>query len=180
MEFLDCVKTRRSVRRFTDEPLSQETVRALVEAAAWSPSWKNTQISRYNLVTDGDTIRTIAHELNLGFEPNVKTIMSAPALVVVSYVTGRSGFERDGSFSTPKGDGFEMFDAGVACQTLCLAAHDMGLGTVILGYFDEERLSALIDLPADQKIAAVIALGHPKFQPEPTPRKSVDQLLVVK
>jgi hypothetical protein len=60
-------------------------------------------------------------------------------------VTGRCGYERDGSFSTPKGDRWEMFDAGIAAQTFCLAAHEMGLGTVIMGVFDENKVNEVID-----------------------------------
>ncbi len=132
MEFLECVKTRRSVRRFTGEAVSAEMIRDIVEVAAYSPSWKHTQITRYTLLTDRDMIDKMAEEMVLGFEFNTKTMKSAPALMVISYVAKRSGYERDGSFSTPKGDGFEMYDAGIASQTFCLAAHEKGLGTVIL------------------------------------------------
>lgn len=179
MEFLECAKTRRSVRRFTEEPVSVETIKKIVEIAAYSPSWKHTQVTRYTMVTDREVINQMAEDMVLGFEFNTKTMKSASALVVVSYVTKRSGYERDGSFSTPKEDGFEMYDAGIASQTFCLAAHDMGLGTVILGYFDEEKMAPVIGLPENQKVAAVIAIGYPKFQPEAPEHKTVDQLLTI-
>ena len=52
MEALDCIKTRRSVRKFTDAPVTKEEIEQIVAAAAYAPSWKNTQIARYIVVTD--------------------------------------------------------------------------------------------------------------------------------
>ena len=74
-------------------------------------SWKNTQIARYVLVEDRTTIDKMAEEMVLDFKLNEKTLKNCPAVMVLTYVTGRSGYERDGSFSTPKEAGFEMFDA---------------------------------------------------------------------
>ncbi|WP_409968322.1 nitroreductase family protein [Bengtsoniella intestinalis] len=179
MEFFDCAKTRRSVRRFTEEAVPVAVIEEIVGAAAYAPSWKNTQITRYTVVTDRALIDNMAENMVLGFTFNEKSMKGAAALVVVSYVTGRSGFERDGSYSTPKGDGFEMFDAGIATQTFCLAAHDKGLGTVVLGYFDEEKIIPALNLPENQKVAAVVAMGYPKFQPEAPARKDVADLLTV-
>ena len=59
MDALDCIKTRRSVRRFTAEPVTPAQVREVVEAAAFAPSWKNTQVARYILVEDRAKIETI-------------------------------------------------------------------------------------------------------------------------
>lgn len=64
-----------------------------------------------------------------------------------------------------------MFDVGVASQTLCLAAHEAGLGTVIMGITD------LLHIPEDQELAALIAIGYPDIDPDAPKRKSVDDLL---
>ena len=92
-------------------------------------------------------------------------------------ITGRSGYERDGSFSTSQGTHWQSFDAGVAAQTFCLAAHALGLGTVIMGIFDESKVRAVLDLPAEQMVSAIIAIGHPAEQPVCPKRKDVDTLL---
>ena len=73
-----------------------------------------------------------------------------------------------------------MFDVGVACQSFCLAAWDHSLGTVIMGVFDEEGISKLLNLPEDQELAALIAIGHPDIKPDAPKRKSVDELLQYK
>ena len=180
MEALECIKTRRSIRKFTEQPVTEDEVRQVVEAAAFAPSWKNTQIARYIVVTDKEKKDKLADNCMLGFAYNQKTTHGAPALVVLTMIKGRSGYERDGSFSTPKEAGFEMFDAGIAAQTFCLAAWERGVGTVITGYFDEEKITRLLNLPENQKVGCVIGLGYPDEEPAAPKRKSVEDLLTYK
>ncbi len=97
--------------------------------------------------------------------------------MAVTFKKGRCGFERDGSYSTKKGDRWQMFDVGVACQSFCLAAHEVGLGTLIMGIWDEEGITKLLNLPEDQELAALIAVGYPDIEPVTPKRKSVDDLL---
>ena len=137
MEALECIKTRRSVRKFTEEAVSREQMAEVVAAAAYAPSWKNTQTARYHFVTDKEKIARLASDCMMDFAYNQKTASHAPALVILTTITGRSGFERDGSFSTSKGTHWQSFDAGIAAEAFCLAAHAHGLGTVIMGVFEE-------------------------------------------
>lgn len=177
METLECIKTRRSIRRFKEEAVNHDTINAIIAAAAMAPSWKNTQISRYNIIEDRDILNDIANNCVLDFEYNQKTIQRAPQLVVVSMIEKRCGYEKDGSFTTSKEDRWEMFDAGIASQTFCLAAHDMGVGTVILGIFDEDKIARAISLPEGQKVATLIAMGYPAQECEAPKRKSVEELV---
>ena len=177
MEALECIKTRRSVRKYTEQPVDRALLEQVVAAAAYAPSWKNTQIARYTVVTDPAKKQRLADECMMDFAFNQKTSSHAPALVVVTAITGRSGYERDGSFSTSQGTHWQSFDAGVAAQTFCLAAHALGLGTVIMGIFDEAKVRAVLDLPAEQMVSAIIAIGHPAEQPVCPKRKDVDTLL---
>ncbi len=177
MEALQCIETRRSVRRFTEEPVTKEQIEAVVSYAKYAPTWKNTQVNRYIAVLDPDKQTAIAEQAVMGFEGNTKIIKSAPVLIVQTTVNSRSGYERDGSFSTSKGTHWESYDAGIGAQTLCLAAHEMGLGTVIMGVFDEEKVKEIVSVPEGQSVAALIAMGHPKFTPDPVPRKDVDVIL---
>lgn len=110
MEALECIKTRRSVRRFTEEPVTPEQVAEVVAAAAYAPSWKNTQIARYILVEDAQKREKIASDCVLDFTYNANTLSHAPALVALTMVTGRSGFERDGSYSSPLEGHWQSFD----------------------------------------------------------------------
>lgn len=177
MEALECIKTRRSVRKFTEQPVERALIEQVVAAAAYAPSWKNTQIARYTVVTDPEKKQRLADECMMDFAFNQKTAAHAPALVVVTAITGRSGYERDGSFSTSQGTHWQSFDAGVAAQTFCLAAHALGLGTVIMGIFEESKVRNVLALPEEQMVAALIAIGHPAEQPVCPKRKDVDTLL---
>lgn len=177
MEALECIKTRRSVRKFTDEKIPHEVLEELVDVARFAPSWKNTQIARYIVVEDKEVQEKIANSCVLDFTYNTKTITRATTLMVVAYVTKRSGFERDGSYTTSKGEEWEMFDAGIATQTLCLAAHEKGIGTCIMGIFDEASVAEAIHLPEDQRIGALVAMGYPAETPSTPPRKEVGKLI---
>ena len=172
MEALECIKTRRSVRKFTEEAVSREQMAEVVAAAAYAPSWKNTQTARYYFVTDKEKIARLASDCMMDFAYNQKTASHAPALVILTTITGRSGFERDGSFSTSKGTHWQSFDAGIAAEAFCLAA-------VIMGVFEESEVRKVIELPEGEEVAAIIAIGHPAEQPQAPARKDVDTLLRV-
>lgn len=177
MEFIKCIQGRRSVRKFTAEKIDRDLIQKLVSSASYAPSWKNAQTTRYIAIQDEKMKHEIAENGVMDFAYNQKTIENAPCLVLVNTIAGRSGFERDGSPSTAKGSHWESFDAGIAAQTFCLAAHDAGLGTVILGIYDEEKVGEIIGLPEGQKISALIAMGFPAEEPVMPKRKSVDDLL---
>ena len=166
MNTVDCIKSRRSIRRFKPDSVKHSLVEEIISAASFSPSWKNTQITRYIAIEDD-------------FTPsyNSDIIRQTPVLIAVTYIKGRCGFERDGSYTTGKKDRWQMFDAGVACQTFCLAAHEYGLGTVIMGVFDESGISSLLDIPKERELAALIALGYPDIEPSAPKRKTVEDLL---
>lgn len=177
MELNSCIATRRSVRRFEDRAVPRETVEAVVALAAQAPSWKNVQPSRWTVITDRAVIERIAAEGVLGFEHNAGILRGCPALALQSVVNKRSGYERDGSFSTSQGRHWESFDAGIAAQSFCLAAWDKGLGTCILGVFDERAVAGIVGLPEGESVASLIPFGFPAEEPRPTPRKELDALL---
>ncbi|MBE5947033.1 MAG: nitroreductase [Lachnospiraceae bacterium] len=180
MNVIECIKTRRSVRRFSDELISKELFEEIIDLARMAPTWKNTQTLRYMLIQDKEIINKICEDCLLGFEHNSKTVSKCNNLVLLLQVNGRCGYERDGSFTTSKGTGWEMFDAGIAAQTFCLAAHDKGIGSVILGIFDDAKIAEVAEIPEGQTVAAVIPIGVPAFMPEPTPRKEVSELVSYK
>ncbi len=179
MEALEMLTGRRSVRRFTEQSVPRETLEKLVSAARYAPSWKNTQTARYTAIYDANIRERIALDAVMGFAGNQTVIRSAPVLVLLTTVEGRAGFERDGSPSTGKGTHWQSFDAGAAAQTFCLAAHRLGLGTVIMGIYDEEALRRIVPIREGESVSALIALGFPAELPAPPKRKDVGDLLTV-
>ena len=178
MLFEDCVKGRRSVRKYSGREVSREVLEQIVDLARFSPSWKNTQAPRYHVIKNPRVKEDIAQNCVLDFDFNAKTILRCNALVLVTVVEKLSGFEADGTCSTSQGDRWEMFDAGIATQTFCLAAHSLGVGSVILGVFDENKIRRYVPLPQQERVTNLIALGYPLEPPKAAPaRKDVSELL---
>ena len=175
MNVTECLKTRRSIRKYTAEPVDHSVIDSIVSLASYSPSWKNTQITRYIAIEDTSLLAEIADKYTPQYNSDI--IRQAPMLIAVTFRKGRCGYERDGSFTTKKGGSWQMFDAGIACQSFCLAAWDHGLGTVIMGVFDEDGISRLLQIPEDQELAALIAVGCPDIDPPAPKRKAVEELL---
>ncbi|MCD8356706.1 MAG: nitroreductase [Clostridia bacterium] len=174
MNTIECIQSRRSIRKFTDKPVPHEVLEEVIAAAAYAPSWKNTQISRYIAVEGREAIDALVQD----YAPfNKHTVSTAPLLIVQTFIKNRSGYERDGSFTTDRGDGWQMYDCGIAAQTFCLSAHEHGLGTVIMGIFDRLALEKYLNIPEDQEIAALIAVGYPDEEPKAPRRKDVATLL---
>lgn len=171
----ECIIGRRSIRKFTDQPVPHQLIEQVVAAASFAPSWKNTQITRY-VAVEGEKKAILAGCTSL-YAGNGDIMNQAPMVIAVTMLKGRSGYERDGSFSTPKGTGWQMFDAGIAVSTFCLTAYEQGLGTVIMGLFDEAEASEALGLPEDRELAALIAIGYPAESPAAPKRKTVEELL---
>ena len=70
-----------------------------------------------------------------------------------------------------------MFDAGIAGEAFCLAAYEQGLGTVIMGLFDEAEAAKVLDLPEGRELVALIPIGYPAESPAAPKRKTVEDLL---
>lgn len=174
----ECIKGRRSIRAFTQEPISHELIADIVETASYAPSWKHTQIVRY-IAVEGELKDKIA-ACTSAYARNGEIIAAAPMVIAVTIIKGRSGFERDGSFSTHRGEGWQMFDAGVASEAFCLAAYEKGLGTVIMGIFDDDKVAELLEIPEDRDVIALIPVGFPAESPVAPRRKPVEEMVIFK
>ena len=84
MNTKECLETRRSIRKYKSEPIPADLLYEIVETAKYAPSWKNTQIARYHVVTNPALKDKIANECVCGFTFNTKTLLQAPAIVILS------------------------------------------------------------------------------------------------
>ena len=178
MNVIECIKSRRSIRKYKPNAIDHSIIDSIVSTTSFSPSWKNTQITRFIAIEDQSILSTIAKCHVPDY--NAKIINQIPMLIAVSYIKGRCGFERDGSYSSKKGDRWQMFDAGVASEAFCLAAYEQGLGTVIMGIFDEAKAASLLEVPEERELVALIPIGYPAESPAAPKRKSVEELLSFK
>ncbi len=180
MTGLELLKSRRSVRKYTEEKVSRDTINEIVDIARFAPSWANTQVVRYNIVDNEQKLESIAETAVKGFVYNTATLKKVKGVVVLSYVNGESGsLEDKKGVDTTKEKSTEWgtFDAGLACQTFCLAAYAKGVGTCIFGIIDQEAIAEIIDLPSNETIAALIVYGYPEGETKTPPRKELTELV---
>lgn len=176
MKAIECILGRRSIRKFKETPIAHDMVKEIITTASYAPSWKHSQITRY-IAVEGALKNQIADEATTEYPNNGNIIRNAPMLIAVTVIKNRSGFERDGSYSTFRKDGWQMFDAGIAAQTFCLSAYEKGIGSVILGIFEQDKASAILGIPQDRDLIALIPIGYPDEEPAAPKRKPVDDLL---
>ena len=101
MNVSDCIKMRRSIRKYKPDHIDHSIIDSIISIASYSPSWKNTQITRYIAIEDPSILKKIADDYTPVYNSNI--IRQIPMLVAVTFIKSRSGFERDGSYSTKKG-----------------------------------------------------------------------------
>ena len=176
MEVLECIETRRSVRKYTDRAVEKALVEKLVRAAQYAPTWKNSQATRFTAVLDSEKRWQVRAALP---DFNQNSTQNAPVYLIVSAVTRRSGYERDGSATTPLGEGYTFFDCGATVEALCLAAHDAGLATLIMGIFDGDKLRSSLKIPETEVPVVVLALGYPADVPQMPKRRALEEVLRV-
>ncbi|MHB8136893.1 MAG: nitroreductase family protein [Smithellaceae bacterium] len=168
MELQEAILKRRSIRRFTDAYIADEELKKIFEAVRWSPSWANTQAWEFIVVRDREIITKVVASYSEK-NPATKCSLAASALIVVCAKTGVSGCY--GGQEVTKHANWYMFDLGIATQTLCLTAHEMGLGTVVVGLMDHDACRKVIGLPESYEVAAVIPIGRPAVEPKEGPAR---------
>jgi nitroreductase len=189
MELFEAIKSRRSIRRYTSAPVDDKKIEAILEAGRWAPSWSNTQCWRFVVVRDPKIKAKLAETL-LKFKlpdrvidnPAINIINTVPVVIVVCAETGKSGGPPGpggggGEFITDKGDWF-MFDAALAVQNMVLAAHGLGLGTVILGTFDASRVEKALGVPKGYRAVTMFPVGVPAQEGKAPPRKELSELVI--
>lgn len=176
MNTTELITGRRSIRKYKDELVSKDDINAIMEETRFTQSWGNTQTARYTFVQNPELIAKIGAEGVNEFIYNVKTLKYAKNVLVLSYVNGISGKFDDGKYITSKESQWEMFDAGIACQTFALAAFAHGVGTCVMGVIDDRKIAEIIGLPDDQTVAALITFGYPNEPGNPTTRLEVSKL----
>lgn len=167
-KILETIRKRRSIRRYQEKDISEEVLAEVLEAVRWAPSWANTQPWEIVVVRDQGIKEQIQQSVSPR-NPSSLAIVNAPVLLVVCGKLKRSGYYKD-KYSTKFGDWF-MYDLGIATQNLCLAAHDYGLGTVIVGLFDHDRVAEVMKLPPEHEVMVLVPLGYPDQQPSPPKRR---------
>lgn len=101
----------------------------------------------------------------------------APVLVVFCAEKGKAGYSIDGTPVSDKGDYWYMFDVALAVENMALAAHALGLGTVIIGGFDSLKVDKLLGVPQGYAVVTMTPLGVPAQKGQVSPRKQLNEVL---
>jgi nitroreductase len=179
MELFEAIRTRRSVRKFSDRPVEEEKLQQVLEAARMAPSWANMQCWSFIVVKEKAAREEIS-ELSYvesffapkGYKvnPAKKAIAEAPAVIVACADPARSGVLWD--------QAYYMTDLGIACENLWLAARGLGLGTVFVGVFDEQKLKAMLGIPDSIRIVGIFPVGYPlEEKKDGPPRRPLDEIV---
>jgi nitroreductase len=167
MDVREAIRNRRSIRKFSQREIPEESIDALIEAIRWAPSAGNLQSRRFYFVLDQETKDMLAvAALGQMF------ISSAPLVVVACGDTDRV---------RPYGKrGRELYvfqDAAAAVQNLMLQAHELGLGSVWVGAFDDVEVSRVLRLPDYLRPMAIIPVGYPAHHPSAPTRYGKEEVV---
>jgi len=167
MSILDIIKNRRSIRDFKDQEIPYEAIGALIEAIRWAPSSGNMQSRKFYFVFDQNAKKKLAKAaLNQHF------IAEAPLVVVACL---------DRRIAVRYGDrGVNLYsiqDVAASVMNMMLAAHELGLGSVWVGAFNEFEVFEHLNLPDNLRPIAIIPVGYPSKTPRPTPRVPTEEIV---
>lgn len=166
MEFLEVITKRKSIRKYTADPIEKDKLQRIFDAARYAPSWKNMQCWRFMAIDDRETIEKVKAHCD---DWNKKIISDELPMVVLLFAVEADSGVRDGK-------DYYMLDAGLAMEHLMLAAANEGLGTCWLGLFDEQPINEALDIPEGVRLVAISPLGYPAQDPAPRPRKELSEI----
>ena len=169
----DLFLTRRSIRSY--EPgrtISEAQVRELLTAAQNAPSWANQQPSKYYVAISPEKQAAVLEMIG----GNKDRVANAPVMIVSTFEKGKSGFFR-GMPANDAGDLWGAYDNGLSNCYLILKARDMGFDTLIMGMRESDKLRALFNIPEEEMILAVIALGYRAEEPNMPVHRPLDEIV---
>jgi nitroreductase len=169
-DVMTTIHERRSIRNYADTEVPDDVLQTILEAVQWTPSWANTQCWEIVVVKDPDVKANLQKAVPAS-NPAFKSIVGAPVVLALCAKKGTSGYYKD-VVTTRFGD-WMMFDLGLAAQSIGLAAHEKGLGTLIVGLYEHDKVDKALNLPDGVENVALIPLGYATKVPNPPKRREI-------
>ena len=173
-DFLELARRRYSVRRYADKAVSREAIDRCVEAARLAPSACNSQPWRFVVVDDPAKKQALAETALKGPSKFNGFAFTAPVLVCV--VSARQKLVPKLAGIVKRKD-YSLMDIGIAAEHFCLQATEEGLGTCMLGWFNERKVKRYLQIPKNKRVELIISLGYPADEKVPEKnRKATDEM----
>ena len=160
MDFSELVKQRFSARKYTGQPVKRELLEKCIEAARLAPSASNSQPWHFVLVDEPELVKKVAAETwdrVLSFN---KFAQSAAAIVVMVMEKPKVITQLGGRIKNKE---YPLIDIGIAAEHFCLQATEEGLGTCMVGWFNEKPIKHLLNIPKNKTIGLLITVGYPNY-----------------
>ena len=171
--FDEVFTSRRSIRNYdASKKISEAEVRELLKATQEAPSWANQQPSKYYVAISPEKVAAVQNLVGA----NKDRIANAPVLIVSTFEQGKSGFFQ-GQQTNEVGEGWGAYDNGLSNCYLILKARAMGFDTLIMGMRDADALRELFNIPQNETVMAVIALGYRAGEPVYPVRRPLDDIV---
>jgi len=168
LDVFEAIKTRRSIRAFTREEVSDREIETILDAARWAPSAGNIQPWIFIVVKNPETKRRLSRAALDQF-----FIAEAPVVIVVCADQERSGM----GYGTRGISLYCIQDTAAATQNLLLATHALGLGACWVGAFDEEEVKLILRIPEGVRPVAIVPIGHPAEKPRMISKRSLSEIV---
>ncbi len=166
-DMLRLMKNRRSVRKYLDKAIPYEYIVKILEAGRWAPRAGNAHDIEFVVIRDRKTINKIAQASYGQY-----WITTAPLLIVLV-----SDYDRIKRLFGDFGDSFSVGNAYTTAENMILEANSLGLGSCIIGSFDEKELKILLNIPNEKKIWLFITFGYPLEVPFTPHRYELNNLV---
>ena len=171
MEFQELILKRQSDRKYLPTPVEEDKILKCIDAARLSPSACNAQPWTF-VVVEEDNLRLEVEKAASGMGMN-NFAVQAP--VIIAIVLEKPNFtSKIGSVIKDKE--YPLIDIGIAANQFCLQATELGLGTCILGWFDEKKIKKLLNVPSSKRIPILITLGYSDARLREKTRKPIDKM----
>ncbi|MBO5999349.1 MAG: nitroreductase family protein [Lachnospiraceae bacterium] len=171
MEFTELIEVRRSCRHYAAEPVSHEVIEQIVRQAQMAPSWRNLQCAKSYVIESPEFLEEFRKKALP--EGNAKNAENA-VLIVTTFVRGQEGYW-DGKPANELGDKWGAYDLGLHDAYLILAAQDAGLSSLIMGIRHSDVIREELNIPEDEDIVSVIAVGKRADEAVLRPRKPLEE-----
>ena len=157
MKFLDLIIKRQSDRTYVEKTVDREIINRCLEAARLAPSASNSQPWTFVVVDDPELKDQVANKTFGPLKSFNKFVPQAPVIIAIVMEKPKLITEAGGRIKKKE---YPLIDIGIAAEHFCLHAAEEGLGTCMLGWFDEKAVKKLINIPKNKNIPLLITLGY--------------------